>query len=58
MANLYDTSANSAFNEDRYINKIYDSTLDAHKKAVQQGYDKSVQQLTAGQQNTQAKTSD
>lgn len=56
MASLYDTSANSAFNEDKYINKLYDSTLDSHKKALQQGYDKSVQQLTTGQQNTQKQT--
>lgn len=56
MASLYDTSANSAYNEDKYINKIYDGTLDSHKKAIQQGYDKSVQQLTAGQQTTQNQT--
>ena len=36
MASLYDTSANSSLNEDKYINKLYDSTLDSHKKAVQQ----------------------
>lgn len=58
MASLYDTSANSAFNEDKYINKIYDGTLDSHKKAVQQGYDKSVQQLSTGQQSTQKQTAD
>lgn len=58
MASLYDTSANSSLNEDKYINKLYDGTLDSHKKAVQQGYDKSVQQLTTGQQNTQKQTSD
>lgn len=58
MATLYDTSANRAFNEDQYINKLYDSTLDSHKNAVQQGYEKSVQQLTAGQQNTQKQAAD
>lgn len=56
MASLYDTSANSAYNEDKYIDKIYDGTLDSHKKAIQRGYDKSVQQLTAGQQTTQNQT--
>jgi hypothetical protein len=58
MANLYDTGATSALNEDKYINKLYDSTLDAHKNALQQSYDKSLQQLTTGQQNTQKQTSD
>lgn len=58
MANLYDTSANSAFNEDAYINKIYDQTKDTHKAALQQGYDQNVQQLTTGQQNTQKQTDD
>ena len=58
MASLYDTSATKALNEDAYINKLYDGTLESQKKALQQGYDKSVQQLTTGQQNTQKQTSD
>lgn len=58
MANLYDTSATKALNEDEYINKLYDNTLDAHKNAVQQGYTNSANQLTTGQQNTQKQTSD
>ena len=53
MASLYDTSAMSALNEDAYINKLYDGTLDSQKKALQQGYDNSVKQLTTGQQATQ-----
>ena len=58
MASLYDTSATKALNEDAYINKLYDGTLDSQKKALQQGYDNSVKQLTTGQQNTQKQTSD
>ena len=58
MANLYDTGANSAFNEDKYINKLYDSTLDSQKKALTQGYEDSVKQLNAGQQQTREQTSD
>lgn len=58
MANLYDTGANSAFNEDKYINKIYDSTLDSQKKTLTQGYEDSVKQLNAGQQQTREQTSD
>ena len=53
MASLYDSSAMSALNEDAYINKLYDGTLDSQKKALQQGYDNSVKQLTTGQQATQ-----
>lgn len=58
MASLYDTSATKALNEDAYINKLYDGALDSQKKALQQGYDNSVKQLTTGQQNTQQQTSD
>lgn len=58
MASLYDTSATKALNEDAYINKLYDGTLDSQKKALQQGYDNSVKQLTTGQQGTQKQTSD
>lgn len=58
MASLYDTSANSTFNEDKYINKLYDTSRDSHAQALQQGYDKSVQQLTSSQQNTQKQTAD
>ncbi|MBO5953423.1 MAG: hypothetical protein J6Q53_04790 [Oscillospiraceae bacterium] len=58
MANLYDTGANSAFNEDKYINKIYDSTLDSQNKVLTQGYEDSVNQLNAGQQQTREQTSD
>lgn len=58
MANLYDTSANSTFNEDQYINKLYDQTKDSHKAALQQGYDNSAKQLATGQQNTQKQTDD
>lgn len=58
MANLYDTSATKALNEDAYINKLYDGTLDSQKKALQQGYDNSVKQLTTGQDSTQKQTSD
>lgn len=58
MANLYDTSATKALNEDAYINKIYDGTLESQKKALQQGYDNSVKQLATGQQSTQKQTAD
>jgi hypothetical protein len=58
MANLYDTSATKALNEDEYINKLYDSTLDSQKKVLQQGFEGTTQQLNAGQQNTQQQTSD
>ena len=58
MASLYDTSATKALNEDTYINKLYDGTLESQKKALKQGYDNSVKQLTTGQQNTQKQTSD
>lgn len=58
MANLYDTGANSAFNEDKYINKLYDNTVENQKKVLQQGYDQSVQQLTTGQQATNQQTED
>ena len=58
MANLRDTGANSAFNEDKYINKLYDNTVENQKKVLQEGFDQSVQQLTAGQQATQQQTED
>lgn len=58
MANLYDTSATKALNEDEYINKLYENSMDSQKKALQQGFDSTTQQLTAGQQNTQKQTSD
>ena len=58
MASLYDTSAIKALNEDKYINTLYDSALDSQKKALQQGYDNSVQQLTTGQDRTAQKTTD
>ena len=58
MANLYDTSATRALNEDEYINKLYENSMDSQKKALQQGFDSTTQQLTAGQQNTQKQTSD
>lgn len=58
MASLYDTSATKALNEDAYINKLYDGTLESQKKALQQGYGSSVKQLTTGQQNTKKQTSD
>lgn len=51
MSSLYDTSATKALNEDAYINKLYDGTLESQKNALQQGYDNSVKQLTTGQQN-------
>lgn len=58
MASLYDTSATKALNEDAYINKLYDSTLESQKKALQQGYNNSVKQLTTGQDSTKKQTSD
>lgn len=58
MASLYDTSATKALNEDAYINKLYDGTLESQKKALQQGYDNSVKQLTTGQDSTKKQTSD
>lgn len=58
MASLYDTAATKALNEDVYVNKLYDGTLDSQKKALQQGYNNSVKQLTTGQQGTQKQTSD
>lgn len=58
MASLYDTSATKALNEDAYINKLYDGTLESQKKALQQGYDNSVKQLTTGQDATKKQTSD
>ena len=58
MASLYKASATKALNEDSYINKLYDGTLESQKKALQQGYDNSVKQLTAGQDATQKQTPD
>ena len=58
MASLYDTSATKALNEDKYINTLYDSALDSQKKALQEGYDNSVQQLTTGQDRTAQQTTD
>lgn len=58
MASLYDTSATKALNEDAYINKLYDGTMESQKKALQQGYDNSVKQLTTGQDSTKKQTSD
>ena len=31
MASLYDTSATKALNEDGYINKLYDSTMERRR---------------------------
>ncbi len=58
MASLYDTSATKALNEDAYINKLYDGTLESQKKALQKGYDDSVKQLATGQDSTKKQTSD
>lgn len=56
MATLRDTAATSALNEDKYINKLYDSTLSSQNNAIKQGYEKSGQQLTSGQKQTQKLT--
>lgn len=56
MANLYTSSAMSALNEDDYINKLYDSSRDSHKKALQEAYDRSGQELTTGQEQTRNQT--
>lgn len=58
MASLYTDSAVNALNENDYINKLYDSTLESQKKTLQDGYDASVKQLDTGQQQTQAQTND
>lgn len=58
MANLYEKPATSALNEDAYVNKIYDSTMDSQKKVLQQGYDSSVKQLQQSQQATAQQTQD
>lgn len=56
MASLYDTSATKALNEDKYINSIYDATLNAQKDAIRQGYDNSNAALSSGQDATKSLT--
>lgn len=56
MASLYDTSATKALNEDKYINSIYDATLNAQKDAIRQGYDNSNAALSSGQDATRSLT--
>lgn len=58
MANLYEKPATSTLNEDAYINKIYNSTQQSQKNALQQGYDSSVKQLNQSQQATAKQTQD
>lgn len=56
MATLYDTGATSALNEDKYINKLYDSISGKQKETIQQGYDASAKQLDTGKQQVANQT--
>lgn len=49
------TPAYNALDDEKYINKIYDSNLESQKQTIQQGYDQNVSNLQAEQQKAQKK---
>lgn len=52
MANLYDTSATTALNDQQYINKLYDDKSSKQNTLPQENYKATVGQLDAGAQRT------
>ena len=56
MATLKDQSATSALNEDKYINKNFDTILGSQKDTIKKNYESSGKQLASGQDATQKLT--
>lgn len=50
MANMKDTAATGALNEDKYINKIYDTALGSQSKLLEDTYKNNGQVVNAGQE--------
>lgn len=58
MATIKDTAATSALNEDQYINKLYDASLDSQKKLLDQNLQENTGVLDQEKQNVQQQTDD
>ena len=58
MATIKDTAATSALNEDKYINKLYDTSLDSQKKLLDQNLQENTGVLDQETQNVQQQTDD
>lgn len=58
MATIKDTAATSALNEDQYINKLYDTSLDSQKKLLDQNLQENTGVLDQEKQNVQQQTDD
>lgn len=56
MASIQDTAATSALNEDKYINKLYDTSLDSQKKLLDQNLQENTGVLDQETQNVQQQT--
>lgn len=56
MANIKDTAATSALNEDKYVNKIHDTSLGSQSKLLEETYKNNGQVLNAGQEQNKRLT--
>lgn len=56
MATIKDTAATSALNEDKYINKLYDTSLDSQNKLLDQNLQENTGVLDQETQNVQQQT--
>lgn len=56
MASINDAAATSALNEDKYINKLYDTSLDSQKKLLDQNLQENTGVLDQEKQNVQQQT--
>lgn len=56
MPTIKDTAATSALNEDKYINKLYDTSLGSQSKLLEETYKGNTQVADAGQQQNKALT--
>ena len=56
MPTIKDTAATSALNEDKYINKLYDTSLGSQQKLLNENYQNNQKMANAGQAQNQALT--
>lgn len=56
MPTIKDTAATSALNEDKYINKLYDTSLGSQQKLLQENYQNNQQMANDGQAQNKALT--
>lgn len=56
MPTIKDTAATSALNEDKYINKLYDTSLGSQQKLLNENHQNNQQMVNAGQAQNKALT--